>query len=51
VAMTAVDGLAAGKTVVVPGAFNRVAAVVYYLAPRRLLLPLLARNHPRLKTR
>ena len=45
-ATAAVDGLADGKTVIVPGAFNRAAAMLYRLAPRRLLLPLLARSHP-----
>ena len=49
VAKAAVDGLADGKAVIVPGGFNRAAAVLYHLAPRRLLLPLLARNHPGLK--
>lgn len=46
VARTAVDGLAQGRRVVVPGAPNRVAAVVNRLAPRWLLLPVLARSHP-----
>ena len=50
VARAAVDGLADGKTVIVPGAFNRAAAVLYRLAPRRLLLPLLARSHPGAKS-
>jgi short-subunit dehydrogenase len=49
VAKAAIDGMAAGKGVIVPGAPNRVAAALYRLAPRRLLLPLLARNHPGLK--
>ena len=49
VAKAAVDGLDEGKAVIVPGGFNRAAAVLYHLAPRRLLLPLLARNHPGLK--
>jgi short-subunit dehydrogenase len=49
VAKAAVDGLASGKAVIVPGAFNRVSAAAYHLAPRRVLLPLLARNHPGLK--
>ncbi|MEU0497803.1 SDR family NAD(P)-dependent oxidoreductase [Mycobacterium sp. NPDC006124] len=51
VAVAAVDGLAAGKAVVVPGAFNRVGAAAYRLLPRRVLLPILARTHPALKTR
>ncbi|WP_179471794.1 SDR family NAD(P)-dependent oxidoreductase [Mycolicibacterium vinylchloridicum] len=49
VAKIAVDGLAAGKPVVVPGRLNRAAAVANYLTPRRLLLPVLARSHPSLK--
>jgi short-subunit dehydrogenase len=51
VAATAVDGLAAGKTVIVPGAFNRVGAAAYKILPRRLLLPILARSHPALRKR
>ncbi|MBX7433439.1 SDR family oxidoreductase [Mycobacterium sp. Y57] len=46
VARTAVEGLARGATVIVPGAPNRVAALLYRLAPRWLLLPILARSHP-----
>jgi short-subunit dehydrogenase len=49
VAKAAVDGLASGKTVVIPGAFNRVGAAAYKVLPRRLLLPILARSHPALK--
>lgn len=49
VAKAAIDGVAAGRTVVVPGRLNRVAAVVYQLTPKRLLLPVLARSHPSLK--
>jgi short-subunit dehydrogenase len=49
VAKSAVDGLAAGRSVIVPGAPNRIAAVVNHHLPRRLLLPLVARNHPGLK--
>lgn len=49
VARIAVDGLAAGKGVIVPGAPNRIASAIYQHAPRRLLLPLIARNHPGLK--
>src|SRR5436305_259406 len=50
VAKTAIDGLDKGRAVVIPGAANRVGAVVAHLTPRRLLLPLLARQHPALKT-
>ncbi len=49
VARAGVDGLAAGRAVIVPGRLNRVAAAVNYLTPRRLLLPLLARGIPQLK--
>lgn len=49
VAKAAVDGLAAGKAVIVPGSPNRVAAALNHLAPRRVLLPVLARKHPGLK--
>jgi hypothetical protein len=49
VARVAVDGLASGKAVIVPGVPNRIASVVNHLLPRRLLLPLVARNHPGLK--
>lgn len=51
VAKAAVDGLASGKSVIVPGAPNRIASVVNHYLPRRLLLPLVARNHPGLKNR
>jgi hypothetical protein len=49
VAKAAVDGLASGKGVIVPGAANRIAAVINHHLPRRLLLPMVARNHPGLK--
>jgi short-subunit dehydrogenase len=49
VAKAAVDGLAAGRLVVIPGVANRVAAQLAQMTPRSLLLPLLARNHPGLK--
>jgi uncharacterized protein len=51
VARAAVDGLAAGKTVIVPGVFNRIAAAANQHLPRRLLLPLVSRNHPAMKKR
>ncbi|MDT5287118.1 MAG: uncharacterized protein QOF88_2007, partial [Mycobacterium sp.] len=50
-AKTAVDGLASGKSVIVPGVFNRIGASAYQHLPRRLLLPILVRNHPALKKR
>jgi short-subunit dehydrogenase len=49
VAKAAVDGLASGKGVIIPGAANRIAAVANHLLPRRLMLPLVARKHPALK--
>ena len=49
VAKAAVDGLASGKGVIIPGAGNRIAAVFNHHLPRRLLLPMVARNHPGLK--
>ena len=49
VARAAVDGLARGHAVVIPGRANRVGAATAYLTPRKLLLPILARQHPALK--
>jgi short-subunit dehydrogenase len=49
VAKAAIDGLASGKGVIIPGVANRIAAVINHHLPRRLLLPLVARNHPGLK--
>jgi short-subunit dehydrogenase len=49
VAKAAVDGLASGKAVIVPGTANRIAAVINHHLPRWLLLPMVARNHPGLK--
>ena len=49
VARAAVAGMARGRVVVVPGALNRPAALLGRLAPRRLLVPLLARQHPGLR--
>lgn len=49
VARAGIDGLAAGKSVVVPGSANRIGGLIYRLAPRDLVVPLLARNHPGLK--
>lgn len=46
VAAAGVDGLERGRSVVVPGAVNQVAAIGARLAPRRVLVPLLARLHP-----
>jgi uncharacterized protein len=49
VALAGIDGLAAGKGVVVPGGINRLAGVFYRLVPRDLIMPFLARSHPGLK--
>ena len=46
VAKAAVDGLAAGRPVVIPGAANRAGAALAYLAPKSLLLPMMAQRHP-----
>lgn len=49
VAAEGLSGLEAGRSVVIPGAANRVLAGAAHLTPRRLLLPILARQHPALK--
>jgi short-subunit dehydrogenase len=49
VAKTAIKGLDHDKAVVIPGMSNRVGAAVAHLTPRRVLLPILARQHPALK--
>ena len=49
VAKAGIDGLASGKRVIVPGAGNRVASMINHHLPRRLLLPMVARNHPGMK--
>ena len=49
VAKAAVDGLASGKGVIIPGAANRIAAAANHLLPRGLVTRLVARNHPGLK--
>jgi short-subunit dehydrogenase len=48
VAKAAVDGLASGKRVVIPGAANKFGALGGQLTPRALLLPILAKQHPSL---
>jgi short-subunit dehydrogenase len=50
VARAGIDGLAAGRAVVIPGLANRAAAVLGRLIPNRALVPLLARSHPGLRT-
>ncbi|HEX6568153.1 MAG TPA: SDR family oxidoreductase, partial [Acidimicrobiales bacterium] len=49
VAEAGVDGLDRGRAVVVPGLANRVGAAGARLAPRSLLVPLIARQHPGLR--
>jgi short-subunit dehydrogenase len=49
VASTAVNAMTRGRMVAIPGAVNRVAATFSQVAPRSLLVPLLARQHPGLK--
>ncbi len=49
VAKAAVDGMAKGRLVVIPGLANRVGAAVSQVAPRSVLLPILARSHPGLR--
>lgn len=49
VAKSAVDGMAKGRLVVIPGAVNRVAAALSQVTPRTLLLPVLAKGHPGLR--
>jgi uncharacterized protein len=49
VAQAGIDGLAAGKAVVIPGRVNRVASALFRIAPPELLLPVLARSHPAMK--
>lgn len=51
VAKTAVAGMDAGRTVVIPGVPNKVAAAMAKIAPRRILLPALAKGHPGLRNR
>ena len=46
VARAGVDAMATGQSVVIPGFANRVGAAFGYLAPRRLLVPMLAARHP-----
>src|SRR5580698_9614545 len=49
VAKAAVQGMATGRPVVIPGAANRAGAALAYLAPKALLLPMMAQRHPALK--
>lgn len=49
VARAGVDGLAAGRPMVIPGNVNRAAAALTGLVPKQLLVPILASRHPGLK--
>lgn len=49
VAAAAVDGMAKGRRVVIPGPANLVSAYAGRVAPRSVLLPILARQHPALR--
>jgi short-subunit dehydrogenase len=49
VAQAGIDGLAAGKAVVVPGLVNRVSSALFRVAPPEWMLPLLSRSHPAMK--
>jgi short-subunit dehydrogenase len=49
VAKSAVEGMAKGRLVVIPGKVNRVAAALSQVTPRSLLLPILAKGHPGLR--
>ena len=49
VAKAAIDGLAKGRLVVIPGGANRVVAAFAKATPRAMLLPIMAKIHPALK--
>jgi short-subunit dehydrogenase len=49
VARVAVDGMARGRMVAIPGVVNRAASVFAQVTPRRFLVPMLAKGHPGLK--
>jgi short-subunit dehydrogenase len=49
VAQAGIDGLAAGKAVVVPGRVNRIASAFFRVAPPELLLRVPVRDHPAMK--
>jgi short-subunit dehydrogenase len=50
VAAAGVAGLDADRAVVIPGAANKVGAAGGWLTPRRLMLPMMAKRHPALKS-
>lgn len=49
VAKTAVDDMAKGRMVSIPGPANRIGSIFAQITPRSLLVPALARQHPGLK--
>lgn len=49
VAKCGIDALEKGHAVAIPGTVNRVAAMLAHLTPKRLLVPILAKQHPGLK--
>lgn len=51
VARQAVAAMEAGRAVVIPGVANRVSAAAAHLAPRSLIVSLVARQHPALRSR
>ena len=51
VARAGVDALARGRQVVIPGTPSRAAAALAHFTPKELLVPILARIHPRARDR
>ena len=49
VARVGVEAMAKGQQVAIPGTLNRVTAMVSQIAPKRLLLPILAKQPPGMK--
>ena len=49
VARAAVAGMDRGRVVVIPGVANKAGAAFATLVPKRVLAPILARNHPGLR--
>ena len=50
VAKAAVSGMDANKAVVIPGLANRISAAAGWHSPRSVLVPMVARRHPALRT-
>ncbi|HEX4218616.1 MAG TPA: SDR family oxidoreductase [Acidimicrobiales bacterium] len=50
VAAVGVEALAKGRVVAIPGRANRAGAIAARLSPNRLLIPIVARSHPGLRT-